>query len=140
MCSNHFTITTMDETVLNDLQKIKLTKEVEEEIYITSTTQSNILEECSLSLFGKLLSNRHQNSRALKNTLRMAWKLGSNLRIVDVGNDIMQFKFSSRFQMEWVEKSGPWNFENNLLLLCHWRASLTLTNIVFTHSPFWVQV
>ena len=140
MCSNHFSITTMDETVLNDLQKLKLTKEEGEEIYITSTTQSNILEECSLSLFGKLLSNRHQNSRALKNTLRMAWKLGSDLRIVDVGNDIMQFKFSSRFQMEWVEKSGLWNFENNLLLLCHWRASLTLTNIVFTHSPFWVQV
>ena len=70
----------------------------------------------------------------------MAWKLGSDLRIVDVGNGIWQFKFSSRFQMEWVKKSGPWNFENNLLLLCRWRASLTSTNIVFTHSPFWVQV
>ena len=79
----------MDETVLNDLQKLKLTKEEGEEIYITSTTQSNILEECSLSLSGKLLSNCHQNSRALKDTLRMAWKLGSDLRIVDVGNDIM---------------------------------------------------
>jgi len=69
----------MDETVLNDLQKIKLTKEEGEEICITSANQSNLLEECSLSLFGKLLSNRHQNDRALKNTLRMAWKLGSNL-------------------------------------------------------------
>nr|XP_023875245.1 uncharacterized protein LOC111987738 [Quercus suber] len=130
----------MDETVLKDLQKLKLTKEEGEEICITSTTQSNLLEECSLSLFGKLLSDRHQNSRALKNTLRTAWKLGSDLRIVDVGNGIMQFKFSSKFQMEWVEKSGPWNFENNLLLLCRWRAGLTSTNIVFTHTPFWVQV
>nr|POE53006.1 hypothetical protein CFP56_06867 [Quercus suber] len=130
----------MDETVLNDLQKLKLTKEEGEEICIISTTQSNLLEECSLSLFGKLLSDRHQNSRAFKNTLKMAWKLGSNLRIVDVGNGIMQFKFNSRFQMKWVKKSGPWNFENNLLLLCRWKAGLTSTNIVFTHSPLWVQV
>jgi len=49
----------MDETVLNDLQKLKLTKEEGEEICITSKTQSNLLEECSLSLFGKLLSDRH---------------------------------------------------------------------------------
>ena len=48
----------MDETVLNDLYKLKLAKEGEE-IYITSKTQSNLLEECSLSLFGKLLSDRH---------------------------------------------------------------------------------
>ena len=133
-------LNTMDEIVLNDLQKLKLTKEEGEEICITSTNQSNLLEECSLSLFGKLLSDRHQNSRALKNTFRMAWKLGSDLRIVDVGNGILQFKFSSRFQMEWVEKSGLWNFENYLLLLYHWKAGLISTNIVFTHSPFWVQV
>ncbi|XP_023881250.1 uncharacterized protein LOC111993660 [Quercus suber] len=130
----------MDETVLNGLQKLKLTKEEGEEICITSTTQSNLLEECSLSLFGRLLSDHHQNSRALKNTLRTAWKLGSDLRIVDVGNRILQFKFNSRFQMEWVEKSGPWNFEDNFLLLCRWRAGLTSTNIDFTHSSFWVQV
>ena len=42
--------------------------------------------------------------------------------------------------MEWVERSGPWNFENNLLLLCRWRKGLSSANISFTHSPFWVQV
>ena len=100
LCAVAIILNTMDETVLNDLQKLKLTKEEGEEICITSTNQSNLLEECSLSLFGKLLSGRHQNNRALKNTLRMAWKLGSDLRIVDVGNVILQFKFSSRFQMD----------------------------------------
>ena len=57
-----------------------------------------------------------------------------------MGNDILQFKFNSNYQMEWVEKNGPWNFDNNLLLLCRWRKGLTVTNIVFSHSPFWVQV
>ncbi|KAK9983959.1 hypothetical protein SO802_033484 [Lithocarpus litseifolius] len=66
--------------------------------------------------------------------------MGSDLRIVEVGNNILQFKFSSRCQLEWVEKSGPWNFDNNLLLLCRWRKGLTSKNISFSHSPFWVQI
>ena len=57
-----------------------------------------------------------------------------------MGNDILQFKFTSKYQMEWVEKNGPWNFENNLLLLCRWRKGLTVANIVFPHSPFWIQI
>ena len=102
------------------------------------TNSSEILEECSLSLFGRLLSDRHQNIRALKNTLKAAWKMGSDLRIVEVGNNLLQFKFSSSYQLEWVEKSGPWNFENNLLLLCRWKKGLTSKNINFSSSPFWV--
>ena len=42
--------------------------------------------------------------------------------------------------MEWGERNGPWNFDNNLLLLCRWRKGLSITNISFTHSPFWIQV
>ena len=98
------------------------------------------MEECHLSLFEKLLYDHQQNQCALKSTLQSVWKMGSDLRIVDIGNDILQFKFSSKYQMEWVEKNGLWNFDNNLLLLCRWRKGLSATNIVFSHLPFWVQV
>uniref|UniRef100_A0A7N2RBF7 DUF4283 domain-containing protein n=1 Tax=Quercus lobata TaxID=97700 RepID=A0A7N2RBF7_QUELO len=66
--------------------------------------------------------------------------MGSDLRIIEVGNNILQFKFNSMFRLEWVERSGTWNFENNLFLLCRWKKGMTLTNILFSHSPFWVQV
>lgn len=62
------------------------------------------------------------------------------MQIVEVGNGILQFKFNSKYQMEWVEKNGPWNFDNNLLLLCQWKKGLSVANIIFMHSPFWVQV
>ena len=103
----------MDNTVVEGLSNLRLTKEEEEEISIKSRCKSNLLEECSFSLFRRLLADRNQNLRALKNTLRMAWKMGSNLQIMDVGNGILQFKFSSKYQMKWVEQNGPWNFENN---------------------------
>nr|POF10226.1 hypothetical protein CFP56_14163 [Quercus suber] len=77
----------MEETILNDLKHLKLTKEEGEEICITHINPVTNFEECSLSLFGKLLSDRQQNIRALKNTLRTAWKLGSDLRIVEATTD-----------------------------------------------------
>ena len=130
----------MEQPILDGLQNLQLTKEEEESIQISAYSRANLLEECHLSQFGKLLSNRQQNQRALKSTLRSAWKIGSDLRIVDVGNDILQFKFSSSYQMEWVEKNGPWNCDNNLLLLCRWKKGMSVANIVFSHSLFWVQV
>ena len=126
--------------MVKGLEKLKLTKEEEEDIVIVNTSSSEILEECSLSLFGRLLSDRHQKIRALKNTLKATWKMGSDLRIVKVGNNLLQFKFSSSYQLEWVEKVRPWNFENNLLLLCQWKKGLTSKNINFFSSPFWVQI
>ena len=128
----------MEQNIIECLQGLQLTKEEEEDISISSASRSELLEESSLSLFGRLLSDRQQNMRALKSTLRLVWKMGSDLQIVEVGNNTFQFKFRSRFQMEWVENSGPWNFNNNLLLLCRWKKGMTLANISFTHSPFWV--
>ena len=128
----------MDQSIINGIQHLQLTKEEEESISISNTSRSDLLEECALSLFGQLLADRHQNMRALKSTLRSAWKMGPDLRIVDVGNSILQFKFNSKYQMEWVEHNGPWNFDNNLFLLCRWTKGLSVNNISFTHSPFWI--
>ena len=50
----------MEQEVVDSLQKLRLTKE-EEDILITNTSRSNLIEECSLSLFGHLLMNQHQN-------------------------------------------------------------------------------
>ena len=79
----------MDQEVVNSLGKLKLTKEEEEDIVLAYINSSEIFEECSLSLFGHLLSECDQNLRALKNTLKAAWKMGSDLRIVKVENNIL---------------------------------------------------
>nr|POE86283.1 hypothetical protein CFP56_07088 [Quercus suber] len=78
----------MDQIVLEGLQHLRLTKEEEEDIAISTMSRSDLMEEYALSLFGKPLSDRQQNQRALKSTLKAAWKMGSELRIIDVGKDI----------------------------------------------------
>ena len=100
----------MEQEVLNNFQKLQLTQEEADDIFITSITMKTV------------------------------WKMGLDLWIVEVGNNVFQFKFGSVCQLEWVERSGPWSFDNNLLLLCRWWKGLTASNIVFTHAPFWVQI
>lgn len=62
----------MEQAILDGLQNLQLTKEEAEDIQITAHSKPELLEECSLSLFGKLLSDRQQNQHALKSTLRSA--------------------------------------------------------------------
>ena len=61
----------MDQVILDGLQNLQLTKEEEESIQISAPSRTERLDECHLSLFGKLLSDRQQNLRALKSTLRL---------------------------------------------------------------------
>ena len=62
------------------------------------------------------------------------------MKIVEVGNDILQFKFANEYQLRWVKTNGPWNFENNLLLLKRWERGMMASNISFTYSLFWGQI
>ena len=130
----------MEQNLIDGLQHLRLTKEEEIQISVSEEDRAQVFEECSLSLFGKLLMDRKLNLRALKNTLRGEWKARSDLKIIEVGNSIIQFKFANEFQIQWVETNGPWNFENNLLLLKRWERGMTANNIKFSHSPFWVQI
>lgn len=60
----------MDQNVIGGLQHLRLMKDEEVDIPITTMSRSDLLEECALSLFGKLLSDINQNLRAFKSTLK----------------------------------------------------------------------
>ena len=130
----------MEQELIEVLKNMQLMEEEEFQILISKEDEAQVIEECSLSLMRKLLTDRKQNLCALRNTLRIVWKIGQDLKIVEVGNDIFQFKFASKFQLRWVETNGLRNFENNLLLLKRWERGMMANNITFTHSPFWVQI
>ncbi|GMY39379.1 putative ribonuclease h protein [Fagus crenata] len=66
--------------------------------------------------------------------------MGDDVCITEVGNGLLQFKFSNNFQMQWVLDHGPWNFDNHLLLLRQWEVGMSNTNTSFSHATFWIQV
>lgn len=78
----------MDLDILDRIQRISLTAEEKAEIAVQQSHHEKTLIECSLNLFGRLLTNKSYNQRAAKNLFRSIWKLGNDLKIVDVGNGV----------------------------------------------------
>nr|POE57912.1 hypothetical protein CFP56_63133 [Quercus suber] len=130
----------MDSDFIEQLQWIKLTTEEGEIIKVRSSQRENIIEECLLSLFGRFLTKKPVNWRAAKTLLCNTWKFCSNLSIIDVGEDLVQFKFTMESQVQWVLNNEPWSFDNSLLLLRHWERGIMANKVTFTHCPLWLQV
>ena len=105
----------MEADILDRIQSMQLTTEEDETMVIRPMRRQEILEEYSLSLIGKFLTTKTINLRAAKNLLRTMWKMGDDLKIVEVGDGLLQFKFTLESQLLWVWNNGPWCVDNQML-------------------------
>lgn len=129
----------MAEEVISSLNKMRLTT-AEEDIVISDEGRADDIESCILSLIGKFLTCKAYNKQAAKNTIRRAWGLEKDLQIVEVGENLFQFKFQTEFVMERVLSGGPWSFDNQLLMLRKWQRGMCAGNVSFEHASLWVQI
>ncbi|XP_075669984.1 uncharacterized protein LOC142639731 [Castanea sativa] len=129
----------MDSEFIEKLQQIKLTEEEGEILQVWATRREQTLEECSLSLPGRFLTSRPYNQQATKALLRSAWKLGNDVRIIDVGDGLFQFSFTLESQLTWVLNNGPWSFDNHILVLRRWERGMTARPVTFSNIPIWIQ-
>lgn len=97
----------MDLDFIKQIQNITLTLNEDELITVRAVHREKTLEEYSLSLIGKFLNTHPINLRAAKTLLRLMWKLGNDLKVVEVGDGLLQFKFSLESQFRWVWDNGP---------------------------------
>ena len=130
----------MDPDFIERLGRITLTRDEDEDISILPTHRVRNLEACSFSLLGKFLTTKTLNLWAAKNLLWSIWKLGNDIKILDVRDGLFQFQFTLECQLQWVLSNGPWSFENQILVLRRWEKGMTAQSVVFTHLPMWVQV
>lgn len=107
----------MDYDFIKKFQKISLTAKEEGAIEIRVHHCKKALGECSLSLMGCFLSDKPPNLKAAKNLLCSVWRLRNDLKIVEVGSGLLQFKFSLDSQLRWVLDTDLWCFDNQLLVL-----------------------
>ena len=107
----------MEAEVLDRIQKMKLTMDEDEAMTIRSMKRDEILEEFFLNLVGRVLRLKQINLQVAKNVLQSIWKHGDNMKIIEVGEGLLQFKFLMESQLMWVRNNGPWCFDNHLLAL-----------------------
>ena len=60
--------------------------------------------------------------------------------MVEVGSNLFQFKFKTEFEMERIIKSGPWSFDNQVLVVKRWKQGITVRNIQLDSVVLWIQI
>ncbi|MCH98855.1 DUF4283 domain protein, partial [Trifolium medium] len=96
--------------------------------------------DLSLCLIGRFLSNRTIRMNAMKDTLSEVWTPGRGVAIKPIANMRYLFKFYHKIDKDRVEKGGPWNFENHMLVLNSVNPGDRFDSIPLNHMPMWVQV
>lgn len=130
----------MDPDILDQIQRILLTVEEKADIAAQQNHRERMLVECSLSLFGRLLMNKPYNKKVAKNLFHFVWKLGNDLKIIDVGNGVYQLHFKLESQLQWIADNGPWRFNNHRLVVRRWEKGMSTQNITFPSISLSVQV
>ena len=97
----------MADDVINSLENMTLTAEEEEVIKVSDEGRKDEIESCSLSLIGKFLTCKPYNKQAALNTLRKAWGLDTRIQVLEVGSNMFQFKFQTKFELDRVMRGGP---------------------------------
>ena len=60
--------------------------------------------------------------------------------MIEVGTNLFQLKFQTKFEMDRVLKGGQWSFDNQVLLLTRWKAGMMADNVRFDSVALWVQI
>ncbi|KAK9280752.1 hypothetical protein L1049_003640 [Liquidambar formosana] len=115
-------------------------KEEEADLFAMDDSSKGKLENCTYSLMGKVLTEKSFNKKALRNTLRLMWNVGNEVKIEDVGDNLLLVKFQDEFQMRKVIDGDPWMFDNHLILLRRWEQGMHVKIVVFQSVTIYIQI
>jgi len=97
------------------------------------------VEECKLTLIGKIPSNPSFNFQAFKSVLTRAWK-SEKVDIIQREEGIYLAKFRSQAEKQRILETGPWQFSGHLINFKPWVANTPLHCYDFSTCAFWVKV
>lgn len=110
-----------------------------EEIELESNVARS-LEVTKHALVGKLISDKAQNRKVTKSMIIKSWGSPKGLHIIDLQENTYLFNFSEPATPRRIMEDAPWNILGSLLCLHRWTPDLTLHEVDFSYSPFWIQI
>ena len=110
---------------------LTLTGDEEEATIFEEETPVEKLEEIKLCLWGKLMTTKQFNARAMKMVLKNIWKPEKGVVIKDLDSNLFSFQFFSQVDQDYVFYEGPWSFDGSILLLKQVTGSEQIADITF---------
>ncbi|KAK3013498.1 hypothetical protein RJ639_010317 [Escallonia herrerae] len=93
----------------------------------------------SLTLVGKIISDKPLNKTGVKNILLKAWNTHGGLKIQEQEGRLL-FSFTCEKEYQKVLQSRPWTVMGSHLVIKEWPQDVALHEVKLSSSPFWIRV
>lgn len=91
-------------------------------------------------LVGCFLTGKVINFAAMKHTMTLLWHPGKGVCIRDLFPTLFLFQFFHEIDVKRVVESGPWTFDQHILLIKRLEENEQPQNIPLFFTSFWIQV
>ncbi|KAL6520485.1 hypothetical protein OROHE_017073 [Orobanche hederae] len=92
-----------------------------------------------LCLVGMVLTDRRLNLVVFKHRMASLWRPGRGMKIIELEEGLILFRFYHINDLRWVMDNEPWTFDNNLLLLHELKEGEIPTTVSLHQVSIWVQ-
>lgn len=89
---------------------------------------------------GRIGGERRVNKEAFRSVLSRIWRLSGSVLFKEVLDNVWVFEFEEIADKRRVLEGRPWSFDRQILVLQEFDGTTPPSQLVFSHSPFWVQV
>uniref|UniRef100_A0A2C9V541 DUF4283 domain-containing protein n=1 Tax=Manihot esculenta TaxID=3983 RepID=A0A2C9V541_MANES len=83
---------------------------------------------------------RRYNASVVKAALAKSWTLRKDFIVTPKRENVFVFYFDHEVDARFVMGNRPWYVQNHLISIMEWPPDLTLEELSFETSPFWVHV
>ncbi|CAN1822554.1 hypothetical protein LINPERHAP1_LOCUS30009 [Linum perenne] len=115
-------------------------RDEEEEIVFDDIPDAQPLDDYKLYVVGVLLTDRGFNFHAFQDRMSNMWRPGRGVAIEDIGDKVIIFRFGHEVDLRRVVESGPYSFDQNLLILHELKPGENPKEVDLHFVEFWVQV
>lgn len=91
-------------------------------------------------LVGKILSTKSFSQVVVKDIVTKAWNLMMEVEVSVLGRNVFPFSFNHEADVRRAWNRRPWSIKGEHLTLKNFRADLSLNEVDFSTTVFWVQV
>ncbi|CAA0811291.1 Unknown protein [Striga hermonthica] len=130
----------MENDLANKLRKFALSEKEEEGIVISEEGIASSLQECVLSLMGKVYGEKKVNFHGLKATLGAIWITKQPFSIKSLGDNLFQFLFQCEEDKDKILQGKTWSFDDQYILLKQWHADKLNFTADDEVIKIWVQI
>jgi hypothetical protein len=97
------------------------------------------VQNCNLSLIGKILSDKPIFTQILHSSLTGIWCNPMGFKISELAGKKYQLRMEREEDLQRALKGSPWIIRNCWLILHQWERGKDIQNLDFTHVPLWMQ-